>query len=103
MSVDGEVATAEGHLLHFPYPSFSSYMKKFNTYTSFEAERQQSLGLQLTPQNSISYLMIKPLKTFFLLYVRHKGLVDGMAGFLFAFMSALHHPFVYLKLKEKYS
>lgn len=101
MSVDGEVSTAAGHLLHFPYPNFGSYMKKFNTYTSFEAERQAGLKLQISTKNTFSYLLFKPIVTFFKLFFRHKGFVDGMAGFIFALMSALHHPFVYLKLKEK--
>lgn len=101
MSVNGKVGTAEGHLLHFPYPNFASYMRKFNTYTSFEAERQQNSGLQLSTPNAIRYFIFKPAVTFFKLYVRHKGFVDGMAGLIFAGMSSLHHPFVYLKFLER--
>ncbi|MEX0895740.1 MAG: glycosyltransferase family 2 protein [Patescibacteria group bacterium] len=99
MSVDGETATAAGHLLHYANPTFAVYMRKFNTYTSFEAERlySQKKDKQL---GVLQYWIIKPIRTFFSLYVRHKGLVDGFPGFLFALMSALHHPFVAIKYKE---
>lgn len=98
MEVDGEVGTAEGHLLHYPYPNFSTYMKKFNTYTSFEAERLHDAKAAVSAS---AYMFFKPLQSFTLLYLRHKGFVDGMPGFIFALMSSLHHPFVYLKVKEK--
>lgn len=100
MSVDGITGTAEGHLLHYPYPTFSSYMKKFNVYTSFEAERLVSNGFIANTRTGWQFFFSKPLSIFFSLYLRHKGFVDGMAGFIFALMSALHPPFVYLKSKE---
>jgi glycosyltransferase involved in cell wall biosynthesis len=93
MVVDGETATAPGHLLHFSYPTFAVYMTKFNTYTSFAATQVHS-------PSTFRYLVTKPLHTFFSLYLRHRGYVDGMAGFIFALMSALHHPFVLLKYWE---
>lgn len=101
MSVEGDVGTAEGHLQHFPYPNFAVYMKKFNTYTSFEAERLHQKKASLTTTLAWQYLLFKPLQSFFSIFLRHKGFVDGMAGFTFALMSSLHHPFVYLKLKEQ--
>lgn len=100
MTVDGSVGTAEGHLLHYPYPNFSSYVRKFNTYTSFEAQRL----IETKSNQKISawhYCLVKPVITFFSLFLRHKGFVDKMAGFIFALMSALHHPFVYLKVLER--
>lgn len=101
MLVDGEVGTAPGHLLHYSYPGFADYMHKFNTYTSFAAlqlyESTHSTGR--TP-GVLRYFVCKPLQTFYSLYLRHRGYVDGMAGFVFALMSALHHPFVYLKFWE---
>lgn len=100
MQVAGETGTAQGHLLHYPYPSFTSYMQKFNRYTSFEAERQAAAHEPLGEGAGLRAFLLKPLTTIFLLFVRHKGFVDGMAGFVFALMSGLHHPFVYLKRRE---
>jgi len=99
MQVDGRTEMADGHLLHYANPDFATYMRKFNTYTSFEAELVHA---QLETQHFflVRYWILKPLNTFFSLFLRHRGYVDGMAGFVFALMSALHHPFVYLKVKE---
>ena len=101
MIVEGEVATAPGHLLHYSYPTFSDYLSKFNTYTSFAASQLLEKTTIHTKKPSVfQYLVLKPLQTFFSLYARHRGYVDGMAGFVFAYMSALHHPFVLLKYWE---
>lgn len=100
MTVSGETGTADGHLLHYPYHTFDDYMVKFNRYTSFEAGRQESETHALEEGAVWRRCIWLPLKTFFLLYVRHKGFLDGMAGLVFSAMSALHHPFVYLKRCE---
>lgn len=103
MTVDGEVGWAEGHFLHYSNPTFADYLRKFNTYTSFaalqqfEAEKKPNFGAGLAA------FLFKPVATFFSLYIRHRGYVDGFAGFLFALCSALHHPVTYLKLCERYA
>ncbi|PIY80101.1 MAG: hypothetical protein COY80_04725 [Candidatus Pacebacteria bacterium CG_4_10_14_0_8_um_filter_42_14] len=100
MLVDGEVATADGHLLHYPYPDLNSYFRKFNTYTSFEAKRQFALGVQASWFRLSEYFLLKPLKIVFSLFIRHRGYVDGIRGFLFALLSAMHHPVIFLKIWE---
>jgi len=100
MLVDGDVAMAEGHLLHFPYPDLNSYFRKFNTYTSFEAGRQFSSGVRAKWFRLPEYYVWKPLKIVFSLFIRHRGYVDGVRGFLFAVLSAMHHPVIFLKIWE---
>lgn len=100
MTVDGEVGWAEGHLLHYGNPSFEIYLRKFNTYTSFKAEQLRVAKTSLTRGTAWSYVVWKPLTTFCSLFFRHKGFMDGMAGFVFAAMSGLHHTVAYLKLCE---
>lgn len=100
MQVNGRLDTAPGHLLHYPYPDFATYMKKFGTYTSFEAERIAK-DISLSWSAALQYFVWKPLQTFFLLFLRHKGFVDGIPGLIFAVMSSLHHPFVYLQIWER--
>lgn len=100
MSVEGSVETAPGHILHYPYPDLQMYMKKFATYTSFEAARIAD-STEMSSSQAVQFLLFKPISTFFLLYLRHKGFVDGVPGLLFALMSSLHHPFVYLQLWER--
>lgn len=102
MQVDGTTDTAPGHLLHYAFPDFHTYMRKFNTYTSFEAERLHANDIIPSTQKTFEYWVTRPIKMFFLLFVRHKGFVDGFPGFVYALMSSLHHPFTYLKLQEYY-
>ncbi|NCN87785.1 MAG: glycosyltransferase family 2 protein [Candidatus Pacebacteria bacterium] len=102
MSVNGEVEFASGHLLHYSNPTFSDYLRKFNTYTSFKA---MQLNDEKTPLNAVSfveYFIIYPLKTFLSLFLRHKGFQDGIAGFVFALMSGIYWQISYLKLWEIY-
>lgn len=102
MVVDGEIGWAGGHLLHDSNPDLKTYMRKFATYTSFEAQRLKDNKTKPTLSFALSYLFIKPLITFFSLAIRHKGILDGWRGLAFAMLSASHHPIVYLKLNELY-
>lgn len=103
MSVDGEVGWAEGHLLHYSNPTFADYLRKFNTYTSFAAAQQHQAKRKPSIGAGLSAFLVKPVLTFCSLYFRHRGYVDGFAGFLFALCSGLHHPVTYLKLCERYA
>jgi glycosyltransferase involved in cell wall biosynthesis len=100
MVVEGEIGWAEGHLLHYGNPTFADYLRKFNTYTSFKATQLAEAELPLTTKTGWEYVVWKPVQTFFSLYIRHKGFVDGSAGFVFAAMSGLHHAVAYVKLRE---
>lgn len=101
MLVEGALATAEGHLLHYAYPTFADYLRKFNTYTSFKAQQLLDSDLRLNLWTFFNYLLLKPLFTFCWIYGRHKGFVDGWPGFVFALFSGLHHSMAYLKFWEK--
>lgn len=101
MVVDGAVGMAAGHQLHYSNPTFAEYLRKFNTYTSFKAEQLSEAGTKLTIINHWRFFIWLPISTFFSLYIRHRGYVDGLAGFIFALMSGLHHTVSYLKLWEK--
>lgn len=102
MVVEGKIGWAEGHFLHYGNPTFNDYLRKFNTYTSFKASQLKDAGLQITVTNTIVYLVIKPCTTFFSLYIRHRGYVDGIPGFVFAVFSGFHHAVAFLKLWELY-
>ena len=104
MQVRGELATAKGHLLHYSNPSFNDYWCKFKTYTSFKAQQLFDEALAVNPITFLDHVCAKTIKTFFLIYLRHKGFVDGWQGLVFAFFSALHHPVAYIKfMKIKYA
>jgi glycosyltransferase involved in cell wall biosynthesis len=102
MTVDGSIGWADGHFLHYANPSFADYMRKWQTYTTFKANQLSEQGLKVTFFTTLNHLLVKPLSTFLSIFVRHKGFVDGVPGFVFALMSGLHHAYAYLLLIEKY-
>lgn len=89
--VEGPVGHFKHDLLHYRDTSFEKYLQGFNRYSSFIASQ-----MQVTP-NAFVYLVIKPWVTFFKIYIRHRGYVDGFAGFVFALFSGLIHPVAYIK------
>jgi len=100
MKVDGRMEWAEGHLLHYANPTFKDYLRKFNTYTSFKAQQLQDDNISTNFFSAIEYIVYLPIKTFFELFLRHRGYVDGIPGFIFAVMSGMHHAIAFLKLWE---
>ncbi len=101
MAVDGEVGWLAGHLLHYNAPSFSDYLRKANTYTSLTAGEMLEHKVPLNLFTFGRYWYWLPLKTFFSLYFRHLGLVDGFPGLMFALFSGLHYRLAYIKYWEK--
>lgn len=101
MEVQGEVGWLQGHLLHYNSPTFADYLRKSNAYTSLSAQEWYDAGVRPGLGSLLYYMLWMPCKTFFLLLIRHKGFLDGMAGWLFAFFSGWHYVIAYIKLYEK--
>lgn len=101
MQVDGEVGHLNSHLLHYPYPSFSEYLKKSNRYTTLDAQEMRNKEMTPSFWNFLKYYF-KAEKTFWTLYLRHKGFQDGFPGFAFSAFSGLHHITAYIKFWELY-
>jgi Glycosyltransferases involved in cell wall biogenesis len=101
MEVKGKFGWLKGHLLHYPYPSFSEYLKKSNRYTTLAA--QEMLEKDKRP-SFFGYFFAEwqAIKTFLLLFIRHKGFMDGFPGFVFSLYSGLHHISAYVKFWELY-
>ncbi len=102
LSVEGAIGTLSGHLLHYANPTFSDYVRKANRYTSFTAQQWQAAGKSISLGNTFFYCVYMPIMTTAKLFLRHRGYVDGLAGFVFAAGSGLHFLFAYLKLWELY-
>lgn len=98
--VGGEIGMLKSDLIHYGDVSFTKYLLRFNRYTQLEAENLYTLGVTPNFGKSFDYFIIKPLYWFFKRFIRHRGYVDGYQGFLFALLSALHYPVIYMKLRE---
>ena len=100
LQVDGLVGYLKQPLLHYTAPTFSRYLTNANRYTSLTATNLSAQNVKLNLFNLLNYLIIKPVTAFANLFFRHKGFVDGLPGFIFAFFSGLHWPIAYLKYWE---
>jgi hypothetical protein len=97
IEIDGKVGFFIHPLLHYSYETIGDYWRKAHAYTSLTAA---DLKKQYIPKNIFSfiqYFFIYPTKTFFTLFIRNQGFVDGIYGFLFSVFSAWHHPISYWK------
>lgn len=96
--VKGKTGWLKNDLIHWATPEFSRYLMRERRYSTLEALQMKEKKLSLiNPLNWIKYLLFRPVRTFFLLYIRHKGFVDSWQGFIFAFFSGLHHAWSFLK------
>ncbi|NMC36430.1 glycosyltransferase family 2 protein [Candidatus Beckwithbacteria bacterium] len=98
IEIDGKVDTLKHDLIHNGDPELGKYLKRFNRYTSIEAENLLQLGFKKNMFSLLNYMFLKPCYWFLMRFVRHRGYVDGWQGFLFALFSALHYPVIYLKI-----
>lgn len=97
MKIEGRVGWLNSDLLHYDSPTLKRYLMRLNRYTDLQAEE---LKADKTSKNLLSFLkftLLLPIYYFLLRYVRHKGFLDGVNGFLWAFFSATHFPIAYFK------
>lgn len=100
--VEGDIGYLENPLLHWSYRTLGDYWKKAETYTTLSADELKKNNMCPSLGMWASYVLVKPIRTFISLFVRHKGFYDGIYGFLFAFFSALHYPMTYRKFCISY-
>lgn len=100
MVVDGPVGWLKNEMIHETNPSFIRYITKDNVYSSLMAQEMKQKKVSLNSCSFIRYFFWVPFKTWFSLFIYHKGFVDGFPGFVFAFYSALGHFTAYIKYWE---
>ncbi len=98
VEIKGEAGYLKNPILHYADPDFSRYLMRWDRYTTLEAEKLAKTGF---PNYSITqllnYFFLKPFITFFSMYIRHKGFIDGFPGFVFALFSSIRFWVVYIK------
>lgn len=93
-----QVGYLKSDLLHFPYPTFRQYLNKWHRYNQLEAEKLKKDNVKPSLGLFIDYVLIKPPVWFFRTYLRHKGFMDGIPGFVFSFFSAIRYWNIYMNL-----
>jgi len=99
--VRGPVDYLENPLIHLTAPSFSRYLQNANRYTSLTADKLKENKISLNLFNKLKYLFYLPLKTFIMIFFRHRGFQDGFPGFVFALFSGLHYSLAFIKYWEQ--
>lgn len=95
VEVKGEVGHMVSPLLHYADPDFSRYMLRWNRYTTLDAQDILKAKKEVCMP---CYFIGKPLYTFFMMYFRHKGFMDGFPGFVFALFSSIRYWSIYVKV-----
>lgn len=100
LKVDGEVDIIQSDIEHFPFKSLFQFTEKQNFYTSVEARLLWEQKGRLT-DGEIGYnLKIKPIKLFWKLYIKKRGLREGMYGLIFCLLYAWLHFLKWAKYWE---
>lgn len=97
MEIVGKVDTLKNDLLHYTAPTLARYLVNNDRYASLTAKELDDKKIKINPITAIEYLFVKPIFTFLLLFIRHKGFMDGYPGFIFAFYSGLLFVKAYVK------
>lgn len=102
IKIKGRVGYLTNPLIHYADQYFSRYLLRFNRYTSLDAHKLFRQKIHPGFLMALNYFLLKPSFWFFSAYFRHKGLLDGWPGFIFALMSSLRFPVIYIKFWEVY-
>ena len=92
--IEGTVGETKSALEHHADPDFERYIMRWNRYTSFDANQALAKKQVLS---FFGYFILKPFSTFFMIYFRHKGFMDGFPGFVWALFSSLRFYVIYIK------
>jgi glycosyltransferase involved in cell wall biosynthesis len=94
--VEGATSHTKNAIEHYADPDFERYLTRWNRYTTFESIR---LIKSKTKLCFFCYFFGKPLGTFFNIYFRHKGFMDGFPGFIWALFSSVRWWAIYIKAR----
>lgn len=94
--IDGSMGIIEEPLLHNPYLTIVSMLRKIDHYTTIEAIERNKIG-QKTSLGKIIFAGIGALYKNFIYY---KGYRDGIAGFMVAVMDGIARTMRHIKMWE---
>jgi len=101
VKIDGEVGYFKNDILHLADPTFERYLVRVDRYTDQTAQQLKVLDPGRGVWPIFYHMLAKPLVTFFTIYFRHGGYIDGFRGFIWALFSAVHHFYAYVKYWER--
>jgi len=122
MEVEGQTGWLASPLIHKDSPTFKRYLERNSRYIDYLVEELKAKSSKLKAKSEklkaqslidlvclqlsafsfqlwqgINWLVFLPLSTFFSLLIRHKGILDGWRGVVFAFFSAIRFARAYFR------
>ena len=94
--LEGPQTRLTGELLHYSYRDLADYFEKFNRYTSLMAEKMNARGRRV----GVAGIVLRPPWAFVQYYLLRGNWLNGLAGFVYALLSALYKTVKYVKLYE---
>ncbi|GAB3168214.1 glycosyltransferase family 2 protein [Telluribacter humicola] len=94
--VAGKVGTLDNRIYHYSFENIADHFLKIDRYTTISAHAMQHRGKQSSRMKAIFRF---PL-TFLRIYILRLGILDGYAGFLWAFYTSVYTLTKYTKLVE---
>ena len=92
--VNGEVEELENPLKHYPHPTLRKFISNINYWSTLHAIANKEEG----KYSNIFKIIFWPKIHFFRNYIFRSGFKDGIEGFLYAVMMALHSFLAWSKL-----
>ena len=96
LQCDRKPGTLAGNLCHFTYTGISDYIARMNRYSSLAANEVVKAG----KRPGIPAVVLKPLCTFFKMYIIRLGFLEGFTGFQLAALYAVYTFAKYAKARE---
>lgn len=103
MEVEGKTGWLANPLIHKDSPTFKRYLERNSRYIDqltmeLKARKKKFQISDFKFQIEIfNWIIIKPIVTFFSLLIRHKGIMDGWRGVVFAFFSSIRFARAYVR------
>ncbi len=97
ITITGRVSWLKYDLIHYSSPTFKIYWQNAKRYIDIEKNKLLDTHAPIDIRFFIQYVLLKPVETFFSLYLRHAGFKDGWRGFIFSLFSSLHFPVIWYR------
>jgi glycosyltransferase involved in cell wall biosynthesis len=105
VEVEGKTDYLINDLVHMADPNFGRYLKRWSRYVNLVADeiRLQNDNKPIVDRihSFLRNMIFLPLWWFLLIFIRHKGFLDGWQGFIFAFFSGIKFPIAYIRIGRK--
>ena len=95
--VDGEVGRLKSPKIHYQYKTVREFVDMMNSYSELEAEEKSKKGVKF----SFFRIFFDPLYNFSVRYFYRLGFLDGKHGFVLAYLMAIYHLLVWVKIWER--